>query len=308
MLGKRMVILYAGLIVGFCFFGFSPSLSQAEVTLTVGDGSGSPGSTDNPVVVSLANPDDAVGGIQMDICEDKDDYLTPPVINVGPPPEYDDECAPTDRAAGFDCLVNELPNGCCRVLLVSVAGSFVEEGEGPVFTLKYDVSGEAPAEECRELNPEGVMISGENENQQLSDVILESGTFCFSASSTTTTTIATTTTTATTTPSIGVSPDPMWKSRWVSLPYLLVIEGTGTQFNYFQTRLSFEPSGVVFPFFPIIWNELYIWDIVWVMPGWLAGLEDQTVTVTVTTEDREVSNDCVIKLLPFILGQERSRQ
>ncbi len=47
MLDKRMVILCAGLIVGFCFFDFSPSLSQAEARLLAEDVSGPLGLTDN---------------------------------------------------------------------------------------------------------------------------------------------------------------------------------------------------------------------------------------------------------------------
>lgn len=289
MLDKRMVILCAGLIVGFCFFDFSPSLSQAEVTLTVEDGTGPPGSTDNQVAVSLANPDDKVKGVQLDVC-DVGNYLSC------------SQCETTERTSGFACTIEEDEDeiGCCSVIILDFAEGNIHEGEGPILTLIYDVSEEAPSGECSDLNVEEVKVS--DIDKQLMEVTTEPGEFCFSASSTTTT-ITTTTTTATTTPSIGVSPDPMWKSRWVSLPYLLVIEGTGTQFKCFQTRLSFEPPGVVFPFFPIIWNELYIWDIVWVMPGWLAGFEDQTVTVTVTTGDEEVGDDYMIKLLPFILDQ-----
>jgi len=275
----------------------SPSLGQAaEVMLTIGDGSGQPGSVDNPIAVSLANPDDKVKGVQLDVCEDEDDYLSCTA------------CETTERISSFDCIIQELENGCCRVLLLSLGGGTIGVGTGPIVTITYAVSGEAPAGECRELSPEEVKIEGEN--QQLSDVILEPGGFCFSASSTTTTTTLTTTTTTTTTitntPFIGVSPDPMWKSRWVSLPYLLVIEGTGTHFECFNTKLSFEPPEVIFPFFPVIWGELYIWDIVWVMPGWLAGLEDQTVTVTVATDNEVVEGDFMIKLLPapLILDQE----
>ena len=119
-------IMFIQLVISLCIFVFPLSVSQAVVILTVGDGSGLPGSTDRPVDVSLANPDDIVRGIQMDIC-DVDDFLTP--VRNDNPPEYD-ECESTDRTAGFSCLVNELPNGCCRILLFSDAGTLIEEGEG----------------------------------------------------------------------------------------------------------------------------------------------------------------------------------
>lgn len=206
--GKTMFIQ---LVISLCIFVFSLSVSQAVVTLTVGDGSGFPGSTDNPVAVSLANPDDIVKAVQMDIC-DVGNFLTP--VRNDNPPEYDG-CELTDRTAGFDCLVNELPNGCCRVLLFSDGGTLIEEGEGPVFTLKYDVSGGAPSGQCRNLNPVGVVISAENNLPFEATSV--AGEFCFDGSGTTTTTttvpttttapVSTTTTTATT-PAYAVSISP----------------------------------------------------------------------------------------------------
>jgi len=103
--------------------------------------------------------------------------------------------------------------------------------------------------------------------------------------------------------SIEVSLDSVWKSNWIPLPYLMVIEGEGTHFEALNTTLAFEPPGAVFPFWPLVLNDIYIWDIIWVMPGWFSGWEDQTVTVTVTTENEVVSDDFVIELFPFILNQ-----
>ena len=39
----------------FCFLNFFASFSKAEVTLTIGKGSGIPGATESPVTVSLEN-------------------------------------------------------------------------------------------------------------------------------------------------------------------------------------------------------------------------------------------------------------
>ncbi len=285
---KGMVVLSVGLFVSFCPPPFLPSLSNAaDVTLTVLNGSGAPGSMDNPVVLSLDNPNDRVKGIEVAIC-DTDDYLS----CTG--------CVTTERASDFECLVNEVSEPdkatyrCCKVILGSISGGgvLIEAGTGPVFSLIHDVSGDAPEGECIDLNPEAIKILDETGAPFTGDVVTEPGDFCFSASSTTTTT----------TPSIGVSPDPMWKSRWIPLPYLMVIEGKGTHFEPFKTGLSFEPLVVIFPCFQIVWDSFYIWDFVLVMPGWLAGFEDQTVTVTATTGDETVEGDFEVKLLPFILN------
>jgi len=106
--------------------------------------------------------------------------------------------------------------------------------------------------------------------------------------------------------SIKVSPDSLYKSHLIPLAYLMFIKGEGTHFRAFGTSLSFDPPEAVFPFWPIVLGNSSIWDIILVMPGWLAGVEDQTVTVTVTTEDEMVSGDFTLKLLPFILDRSRS--
>ena len=247
---------------------FSSLLSQAEVTLTVGNGSGVPGSSENQVEVSLNNLDDTIKGVQMDVC-DADDYLTCT------------ECDTTERTTGFICETNEIENGCCRVV---VAFGLIEEGTGPLIILTYDVSGEAPEGECRDLSPERVKVSGETGELPPEEVIVETGEFCFLKPEV----------------SIDIWPNSLWKSRWIPLPYLMIIKGEGTHFKFFKTTLEYNPPGVVFPFWPLVLSELYIWDIVLVMPGWLAGKEDQTATITVTTEEEVVESDFTINLLPFI--------
>ena len=262
---------------------FSPYLGQAaNVVLTIGDGSGAPGSSGNPVVVSLDNPNDKVKGVQVDVC-DVDDYLA----CTG--------CETTNRTTGFSCTAEEHESGCCRVLLFDFGGGSINEGEEPIFTLSYDVSGEAPTGECRELSTEEEKVS--DENQQPLEVTSESGEFCFLTSSTTTTTTIT---------PITISPHTLWKSRWVPLPYLMTMEGSETHFVAFDTSLDFQPPKAVFACFPLVWDNSYIWDLVWVMPVWLAGVEDQTVTVTVTTENEVVEGNFMIKLLPapLILDQK----
>ena len=98
--------------------------------------------------------------------------------------------------------------------------------------------------------------------------------------------------------------DAAWKSRWVALPYLLVIEGTGTSFQAFKTTVDYDPRDAVLKLFPIVLGDNYVWDIILVMPSWFAGAGDQTVTVTVTTGSEVVEDTFLIKELSFPLEQE----
>ena len=329
------------IIVAFCFLILSLSQSYAaDVTLSVGEGSGAPGATDIPVSVSLENSDHRVKAVQL-LIQDVDDHL----IYSG--------CEPTDRTAGFECSGTEIiekynpyePDeiiGCGRVVLYDEQGEvLIEEGTGAIFTILYDVSEEAPAGECRDLNlinelEEWVYTRIYDENNQELDVAVVSGEFCFNGLGTTTTTViintsttttvtdtstttmtdisTTTTVTDTSTTTTGpakyieLTPESVWRSRWIPLPYLMFIAGEGTHFKAFDTSLAFEPPKTVFPLWPLVLSETYIWDIIWVMPSWLAGKEDQTVTVTVATGSEVVSGDFTIRLLPLILDQNRSLQ
>ena len=255
----------------------SLSLSYAsDVLLSVGDGSGMVGSSENKVEIILDNSSERVKSFQLDVC-DEDNYLSCAA------------CETTERAAGFSCSTNEQENGCCRLLMVDLGGdAFIEKGAGSVVSLQYDVSGAAPAGECRELTPVEVKIS--DENQQPLVVTSQSGEFCFFTSSTTTTV-----------PSVSLSPNLVYKSRWIPLPYLMVIRGEGMDFQWGTTRVDFDPPGVVFPLGPLVWDEIYIWDLIWVMPSWWAGVEEMIVTVTVATEEKVAQGDFEIRWLPFPL-------
>ena len=171
MLNKKTIISPIQLIIvfcGFCFMSFSPSLSlAADVIITVGEGMGTLGSNNNTAEVSLENPNDKVRGIQMDVC-DVDNYLSCTA------------CETAERTSGFDCMIHEIGDGCCRVILVSTpddGGDLIEKGTSTIFTLKYDVSGEASAGECRDLNAENVKVSDEFED--ILDVEIYAGKFCF---------------------------------------------------------------------------------------------------------------------------------
>ena len=194
MANKKTEWLVAPLIVTLFISSFFTPQGHAQVTLTVGEGSGLPGSLENPVTVSLNNPANDVGSIQVEVC-DEDDYLTP-VLDDGTMSGYKN-CDTINRASVFRCAVNELGNGCCRVMLFSTdpSNSFIGKGTGDIFTLKYDVSGEAPGGECKDLTLENVIVP--NELGRDLDVTAEPGEFCF-LTATTTAPISTTTTTAST--------------------------------------------------------------------------------------------------------------
>ena len=41
----------------------------------------------------------------------------------------------------------------------------------------------------------------------------------------------------------------LWKSPLVPLPYLLVLQGNGTNFTWFKTRISFNPNRAIVSLF-----------------------------------------------------------
>jgi len=83
------------------------SLTRAQETLFVGNGSGFPSSHENSVEISLDNPENNFRALQMDII-DEDNYLSCT------------ECiADPVRASDFDCFVQEQVGGECRVILFS---------------------------------------------------------------------------------------------------------------------------------------------------------------------------------------------
>ncbi len=186
MINKRIRLSLMQLVVTLCFLALSLSLVHADITLTVGDASGSPGSSENPVIVSLDNSAGSkLQGMQVEVC-DVDGYLSCTT------------CGTTGRTTGFECMVNELDGGCCRVILANLTGGLIEEGTGSIFTIKYTISSSAPEGECIDLNPEGVQVADENGDPFPSDdVVSEPGEFCF---------VSTTTTAASTTTTVKESP------------------------------------------------------------------------------------------------------
>ena len=90
----------------------------------------------------------------------------------------------------------------------------------------------------------------------------------------------------------------LWKSPLVPLPYLLVLQGNGTNFTWFKTRLSFNPNRAIVSLFlfPLVFpDDQYIWDLILVLPSIVAGAGDQPVTVVVTTDNETVTGTLLLK-------------
>ena len=154
-----LLAMFLGLIL------FLPWKAFSQVTLTVGDGAGDPGSSENEVVISLDNPVDEVSGLQFDIC-DVDDYLTITGVET------------TSRTEEFYCDCNELENGCARILALSMSAELIDKGSGPVFIVKYEVREDAPFAEARDLNLENVTVSDETSDLEVTEV---PGHFCLTS-------------------------------------------------------------------------------------------------------------------------------
>jgi len=159
---RRLFLPIIALFFILCF----PWKSLAQVTLSVGDGNGVPGSSGNEVAISLENLDNLVLGVQLDIC-DVGDYLVITGIET------------TSRTEGLDCDFNELENGCARILIFSFSLEPIEKGSGPVLIVKYEVKESAPLGECRTLNLENVSVLDET-NHALETTEIP-GEFCFTS-------------------------------------------------------------------------------------------------------------------------------
>jgi hypothetical protein len=147
---------------------FSPSsIRAADVTLTIGNGSGFPGAQDNQVEVSMNNPGNSVSSLQLDIT-DADNYL----ICTG--------CTRDEvRAPNFNCAVQEQSGGECRVVMFHQnPAQNIDPGAGAIFTIDYAVNGNAPSGDCRGLTLAEVKVLDADKN--LLDTASVPGEFCFS--------------------------------------------------------------------------------------------------------------------------------
>jgi hypothetical protein len=140
------------------------SCRQAEVTLIIGSGSGSPGSENNMVEITVDNPAHAIKGIQADIC-DEENHLQ----GVA--------CEPVGSASEFTCAYNELSDGCFRIMLISLSGNVLPEDAGHIINVSYNVSVSAPEGRCVDLTAKEIKVSDEDTTPLAAT--LQKGSFCF---------------------------------------------------------------------------------------------------------------------------------
>ena len=137
-----------------------------EVILKVEGTRAHPGAEGVQVTVSLKNPAHKIKGIQTDIW-DENDHLS--CTGCAPDPK---------RAPKFTCSAQELSGGECRVVLVTTNPSYlISEGEGPIFTIDYEVSEEAPSGDCIDAVTSASKVADRFGDELC--VCEESGEICF---------------------------------------------------------------------------------------------------------------------------------
>jgi len=126
-----------------------------QVTIKPDDVWASFGEYSIEVGLCLDNRNYAVGGLQVDVCEEIDGNPNNCLSCIG--------CAVTERTVIFDCFVNELSDGCCRVMLISKHPSgIVNRGLCSIVKIDYDPSEECPLSKCIMLVPSNIKISDQN--------------------------------------------------------------------------------------------------------------------------------------------------
>ena len=180
------------------------------------------------------------------------------------------------------------------------------------------VTGDSPAASaCVECHPVGdpgtcnlvnfhdpgvadcLMCHPDCEEEPTTTTTTDVSTTTTTADVTTTTTTPVTTTTTAPSSNITVSPDSVPRSRWIMLPAILAIQGSGTNFAQGSSKPAYSPDKAVIALPPLVLGPELIWQTVLVNPSWLAQAGNQTVTVTVDSG----SDDFDIKLLPLILDE-----
>jgi len=125
-------------------------------TLYVRDTSGQPGSTGNQVLVCLDNIT-PIRGLSFKLT-DSPAYLT--AMNI----------LPVERAAEF--TVTKSDNGTAvTIMVVSMTGTSIPPGSGPICQLSYDVSGTAPLGEFSSLDFSNVVVSDDSSRAVLPELM-----------------------------------------------------------------------------------------------------------------------------------------
>jgi len=151
---------------------------RQKVTLGVGYAAALPSSVNVPVPFYLENLYGPLVGGKVAICSDNVDlsYSEPITAKT------------TDRTAGF-AIMTSVPDGfwagCFRLIFFDITGnSIIDTGDGPIFTVDFDVSQNAPSGGCRQpitLTPTfscKIDVGGIPFNRDVK-TITETGDFCF---------------------------------------------------------------------------------------------------------------------------------
>ncbi len=123
-----------------------------QVTIKPEDTWTSAGDGSTQVRLCLDNRSYAVGGVQVDICEEIDGNPSDCLSCIG--------CTLTERTVIFDCFVNELSNGCCRTLLISKHPSgVINRGYCSIVVVNYILEEGCLLSKCAVLTPVDIRIS-----------------------------------------------------------------------------------------------------------------------------------------------------
>jgi len=119
------------------FWSDSVELQIGEITVDLSEETVTPDTDLVAVEVNVTNNSNTIRAMVMTIAECE------PGDNVACT-----SCVPSpDRALGFTCTASEQPDGSCRVVLYSTA-DYINEGEGVVATVLYDVLDASACEDC----------------------------------------------------------------------------------------------------------------------------------------------------------------
>jgi len=105
---------------------------------------------------------------------------------------------------------------------------------------------------------------------------------------------------------IQVVPDEIWRLHLIPLPVLIAIFGSNTNFEMFNTKISFSPSEDILEIAHLVFPPETILAVLLIRRGGLGTSGNSTVSITVETPIalEEVSNKITLKMLPWILEEE----
>ncbi len=238
------------------------------ITISAGYGAGLPGTDNNSVAVSIDNPNDVISGVmpvQVKICA-AGDFLT----------LTGEKCVTTSRTSDYRCItLDDNETGCTPVLLYpKTVQPVIEAGTGPIFFLKYGVSGEAPLGQCADLTLEDVIINDESGSPLPDDETASvDGVFCFVPP-----------------PScLGISRETGWQG---DQNILITVTGSNSSFDNETTMVSFDNNGITVTDISVLDNDT-VNVFIDIADNASKGVRD----ITVTTNQEAVTCSNIFEVL-----------